>query len=165
MVKFLPVAICAVFVSGAFAEEVLIVGNVQSKCQIIMDTEGVYGNSTPDTLSTDAADGGVEPIIRYDVLQANYYKAVIAHPMSFSESPTLIDNTAWTGSTEVSQTSDADMSAYEDLKVTYDNKTEYDLTVAGSTWFSVSSDVAYGFDRAFPSGTYRSVVQADCIAK
>lgn len=158
-------AILAVFACSSFAEETPIVGNVQSKCQIITDTEGVYGNATPDTLSTDAADGGVEPIVRFDVLQANYYKAVIAHPMSFSESPTLIDNTAWTGSTEVGEVSETTMSTYETNKVTYDNKTEYDLTVAGSTWFKISSDVAYGFDRAFPSGIYRSVVQADCIAK
>lgn len=165
MKKLIIGFIAGLITCASYAEEVQIVGQVQSKCQIIADTEGVYGNATPDTLSTDAADGGVEPIVRFDVLQANYYKAVIAHPMSFSESPTLIDNTAWTGSTTVEEVSETTMSGYETGKVTYDNKTEYDLTVAGSTWFAVSSDVAYGFDRAFPSGTYRSIVQADCIAK
>ncbi len=165
MKKLTVVLISGLFACFAYAEEVQIVGQVQSKCQIIADTEGVYGNATPDTLSTDTADGGVEPVVRFDVLQANYYKAVIAHPMSFSESPTLIDNTAWTGNTEVGEVSETTMSSYETNKVTYDNKTEYDLTVAGSTWFNVTSDVAYGFDRAFPSGTYRAIVQADCIAK
>ena len=38
--------------------------HVESKCIITTDTEGVYGNSTASNLSTDAADGGVEPVIR-----------------------------------------------------------------------------------------------------
>ena len=83
------VAILAMFSMSTFAEDVPIVGNVESKCTIVTDTEGVYGNSTPSNLSTDAADGGVEPIIRYDVLQADYYKALISHPTSFSQSPSL----------------------------------------------------------------------------
>ena len=53
----------------------------------------------------------------------------------------------------------------EAAKVTYQNTTEYDLTVAGSTWFKTSSTATNGGDKAFPSGTYRSVVQAECIAK
>ena len=60
-----------------------IVGNVDSKCIIISETPGVYGNPNPYKLTTATTDGGVQPIIRYDVLAADYYKAVIEHPISF----------------------------------------------------------------------------------
>ena len=165
MIKLALTSIAAIFAVSAFAEDVPITGNVESKCIIVTDTDGVYGNSTPSNLSTDAADGGVEPIIRFDVLQADYYKAVISHPITFSQSPALSDTTTWTGSTSVSQTSDANMSGYDTNKITYDNSTEYDLTVAGTTWFKVSSEVDYGYDKAFPAGIYRAVVQAECIAQ
>ena len=157
--------IAGIFACAAYAEDVPIVGNVESKCIIVTDTDGVYGNSTPSNLSTDTADGGVEPVIRFDVLQADYYKAVISHPITFSQSPSLSDTVAWDGSTSVSQTSDANMSGYDTNKVTYNNSTEYDLTVAGTTWFSVSSEADYGYDKAFPAGIYRATVQAECIAK
>lgn len=165
MIKLALTSIAAMFAVSAFAEDVPITGNVESKCIIVTDTDGVYGNATPSNLSTDAADGGVEPVIRFDVLQADYYKAVISHPITFSQSPALSDTTTWTGSTSVSQTSDANMSGYDTNKITYDNSTEYDLTVAGTTWFKVSSEVDYGYDKAFPAGVYRAVVQAECIAQ
>jgi hypothetical protein len=57
------------------------------------------------------------------------------------------------------------MSAYDTNKVTYDATSEFDLTIAGSTWFNVVSTAAYGFNKALPGGTYRAVVQAECIAK
>jgi hypothetical protein len=57
------------------------------------------------------------------------------------------------------------MSAYDAAKVEYDATTEFDLTVAGTTWFKVDSVAEYGYDKAFPAGTYRAVIQADCIAK
>ena len=157
--------IAGIFVCASYAEDVPIVGNVESKCTITTDTEGVYGNSTPSNLSTDTADGGVAPIVRFDVLQADYYKALISHPTSFSQSPSLNDTTTWTGSTAVTQTSDTNMSSYQTNKVTYVNTTEYDLTVAGTTWFSVTSEVDYGYDKAFPGGTYRAIVEAECIAQ
>ena len=165
MIKLALTSIAAIFAVSAFAEDVPITGNVESKCIIVTDTEGVYGNSTPSNLSTDAADGGVEPVIRFDVLQADYYKAVISHPITFSQSPALNDTVTWDGSTSVSQTSDANMSGYDTDKITYDNSTEYDLTVAGTTWFKVSSEADYGYDKAFPAGIYRAVVQAECIAQ
>ena len=165
MKKLIIGFIAGIFVCAAYGEDVPITGNVESKCIIVTDTEGVYGNSTPSNLSTDAADGGVEPVIRFDVLQADYYKAVISHPIAFSQSPTLSDTTTWQGSTSVAQTSDANMSGYDTNKITYDNSTEYDLTVAGTTWFKVSSEVDYGYDKAFPAGIYRAVVQAECIAQ
>ena len=165
MKKLIIGFIAGIYIGAVNAEDVPIVGNVESKCIITIDTDGVYGNSTPSNLSTDTADGGVKPVVRFDVLQADYYKALISHPVSFSQSPSLDDTTTWTGSTSVSQTSESTMSDYDTNKVTYDNTTEYDLTVAGSTWFAVSSEVDYGYDKAFPGGTYRSIVQAECIAQ
>jgi len=165
MFKLVSVLSLSVFVLNAIAEETPITGTVESKCMIVTDIEGIYGNSTPSNLSTDPADGGVEPIIRFDVLQPDYYKAVISHPISFSQSPPLSDVVTWTGSTSVNEVSDTQMSGYDTNKVTYDNSTEYDLTVAGSTWFKVSSEADYGYDRAFPSGIYRSMVTAECIAQ
>lgn len=157
-------AITSSVVGKATAVEVPVVGNVAAKCVIVMDTAGVYGNPTPNELSTDAVDGGVEPIVRFDVLQADYYKAVISTPNAFSSGPTLSDVVNWTGSVSVARVSDPLMSAYDNDKRTYDNVTEIDLTVAGSTWFKASSKAEYGFNKAFPSGTYRAIINADCIA-
>jgi hypothetical protein len=151
-------------VGRASAVEVPVVGNVAAKCVIVMDTAGVYGNPTPNELSTDAVDGGVEPVVRFDVIQADYYKAVISTPNAFSSGPTLSDVVNWTGSVSVARVSDPLMSAYDTNKRTYDNVTEFDLTVAGSTWFKASSKALYGFNKAFPSGTYRAIINADCIA-
>jgi hypothetical protein len=153
------------FSAGVIAEDIPIVGNVESKCVIQTDTTGVYGNPTPSNLSTDTADGGVEPIVRFDVAQADYYKALISYPESFSQSPSLPDTVTWTGSVSVDQVSDTNMSGYDTNKVEYNNTTEYDLTAAGSTWFSVSSEADYGYDKAFPGGTYRAIVTAECIAQ
>jgi hypothetical protein len=159
-----PILILSMCAMPALAE-VNIVGNVSAKCVIQTDTSGVYGNPTADKLSTLAADGGIEPIIRYDVAIADYYEAKITHPNSFSSSPTLTDTVAWTGGTSVSQTSDAGMAAYDTAKVTYDNVTVFDLTVAGSTWFSTASTASYGVSKPFTGGTYTAIVQAECIAK
>ena len=109
--------------------------------------------------------GGVLPIVRYDIVTANAYKAVISHPDSFSSSPTLTDTVSWTGSTTLTNSSDSNMSAFNDNKVTYNNSSEFDLTVAGSAWFSVTSTAEYGYDKAFPAGTYSAMVTAECIAQ
>ena len=147
------------------AEDIPITGTVGSKCVITTDTTGVYGNPAPNELTTDVADGGVAPVVRYAVAIADYYKAKITYPTSFSTSPVLNDTVGWSGSTEVAETSDAGMAGYEAAKVTYDATTEYDLTVAGSTWFKVNSTASYGFDKAFPGGTYTAMVVAECIAQ
>lgn len=163
MKMFLPFV--AVFLtSSAYALDTEIVGNVQSKCVIHTDKSGVYGNPVAETLSTDPADGGVKPIIRYDVSVANYYTAKITHPSAFSSSPSLNDSVTWTGGTSVHEVSDAGMAGYDAAKVEYDSTTEFDLTVAGSTWFTVDSSATYGVGKAFPGGTYRAIVQAECIA-
>jgi len=150
--------------SGAFAEDMEVVGNVQSKCVVTPDTAGVYGNPSPDQLDSDPASGGVDPIVRYDVIQASYYKAKITHPNTFSEAPALSDVVNWTGDTATSQVSDTSMSGYDAAKIEYDNVTEFALTVAGSTWFKTETLAEYGYGKAFPAGVYRAVVTAECIA-
>jgi hypothetical protein len=158
-------ALSTFFVAGfAHAESVPITGNVSSKCSIYTDTSGVYGNPTPDSLSTDPVDGGVFPIVRYDVTIADYYTAKISWPQSFVSSPSLTDALNWDGEVTVSSTSDALMSGYEAAKVEYDNVTEYDLSVAGSTWFQIDSEVTYGFGKSFPGGEYSANITAECIA-
>lgn len=157
-------ALSLVLATSANATNVDITGTVDSKCVVTTDTLGVFGNPTPSTLSTDAVDGGVEPIVRYDVIQADYYKATITTPDQFVESPALDDVVTWTGTVSVSEVSDPAMAAYDTEKRLYNNVTEIDLTVAGSTWFKVSSEADYGFDKALPAGIYRATVQAECIA-
>ena len=149
----------------AMAENVPITGNVQSKCVINTDVAGVYGNPTADKLSTARSDGGIQPVIRYDVSLANAYVAKITTPDSFSSSPSLTDSVAWTGSVAVKEVSDAAMSDYDTNKVEYQTTTEYDLHTAGTTWFEVSSTVEYGYGKAFPSGMYATIVSAECIAQ
>ena len=150
---------------AVYAAEVPIEGTVQSRCVIETHTPGVYGNPNAYTLTTSPTDGGVLPIVRFDVTLADAYKAKITHPTDFSASPPLNDTQTWTGSTEVSSMSDAGMSGYEAAKVEYGSTTEFDLTVAGSTWFKTSSSATNGGDKAFPGGTYRAIVEAECIAK
>jgi len=150
--------------AGAIAEEAIIMGNVESKCVINTDTTGVYGNPIAGKLSTETADGGVEPIIRYDVALGGSYTARIVAPNSFSSSPTLTDTVFWEGSSAVKEVSDSLMADYESNAVTYEYTTEYDLHTAGTTWFSVTSLAEYGYGKAYPAGEYRAVVVAECIA-
>ena len=165
--KKLLFLIPAVLATSAVQANIPINGTVESKCVIQTDTDGVYGNPTADKLSTTAADGGVVPIIRYDIITASAYKAVITTPSSFSSSPTLPDTVDWTSSTTVGQTSDAGTSAFESGKVVYNNShtTEFDLTIAGSVWFNVSSVAEYGYGKAFPAGNYTALITAECIAQ
>ena len=151
--------------SSVAAANVPIYGSVESKCVITTDTAGVYGNPSPSELSTDSTDGGIEPVVRYDILAADHYKAVISYPNSFSSGPALSDTVTWTGDIAVSQTSDASMSAFETDKIEYNNTVEFDLTVAGSVWFEIGSTADYGYDKSFPAGNYTAMVAAECIAK
>ena len=161
--KYLTI-ILATFALPALAN-VDIVGNVEAKCVIQTDKSGVYGNPIASKLSTTPADGGVLPVIRYDVSIADAYTANITHPTSFSSSPSLTDTVAWTGSTSVTQTSVAGMSAYEAAKTVVDNTTIFNLTLAGSTWFSTASSAVYGAAKPFSGGTYTASVVATCIPK
>lgn len=144
---------------------VQITGSVEAKCVIQTTKSGSYGNPIASKLSTTPADGGILPVMRYDVSIADAYTASITHPTSFSSSPSLTDTIAWTGSTSVTQTSVAGMSAYEAAKTVVGNTTNFNLTLAGSTWFSTASSAVYGSAKPLPGGTYTAVVQASCIAK
>jgi hypothetical protein len=141
-------------------------GMVASKCIVTTDTDGVYGNPSATKLSTASSDGGVLPIIRYDIITASAYNAKITTPISFSSSPALGSETVtWTGSTVANQMSDAGMSVFNTNKVVYNNSSEFPLTIAGSVWFDVSSVATYGYNKAFPAGSYSAVVTAECIAQ
>jgi len=142
-----------------------ITGSVAAKCVIQADKAGVYGNPIASKLSTTPSDGGVLPVIRFDVSIADSYTANITHPTSFSSSPNLTDTLAWTGSTSVTKTSVSGMSAYNDAKVVVDSTTIFNLTLAGSTWFSTASSATYGTAKPFVGGVYTALVQASCIAK
>ena len=149
------------------AAEIPIEGTVQSRCLINTDVAGVYGNPNAYTLTTAPADGGVIPVVRYDVSLADAYKARITYPTSFSASPSLSDLVTWTGSVSVSAVSSVSMADYDTNKVEYNQTTDYDLTATGTTWFQITSTATYGGggNKAFPGGTYRSVVVAECIAQ
>jgi hypothetical protein len=152
--------------SSAYALDVPITGNVQSRCIISTDTAGVYGNPNAYTLTTAPADGGQLAVIRYDVTLADAYYAEITAPTSFSSSPSLPDTVTWTGDTEVQAVSDAtNMGDYETNKIEYSNTDKYDLTATGSTWFKTSSTATMGGNKAFPGGSYTAIVEAVCIAQ
>ena len=154
-------SICAL---PAFAT-VDITGSVAAKCVIQADKSGVYGNPIASKLSTTPADGGILPVIRFDVSIADSYTANITHPTSFSSSPNLTDTLTWTGSTTVTKTSVSGMSAYNGAKVVVGSTTKFNLTLAGSTWFSTASSATYGASKPFAGGVYTALVQASCIAK
>ena len=162
----IAVSMCAIPFMHASSAETPITGNVQSRCVITTDTPGVYGNPNAYTLTTSASDGGVQPIIRFDVTLADAYLAQITTPTSFSSSPSISETVTWTGSTEVSAVSDAtNMGDYETNKVTFGQTTQYDLTATGSTWFKSSSSATLGGNKAFPGGSYSANVTALCVAQ
>lgn len=164
MIKSILLAMALAISFGATAAEVPIRGMVSSKCVINTDTVGIYGNPTPGTLSTAVVDGGAPAVIRYDVVQAGYYKATVTVPNTFTSSPSLTDVVNWTGAVTVSRVTDPAMSAYDTNKRVYNNVTEIDLSVPGTVWFSATSKAEYGFDKSFPAGEYRALVLAECIA-
>jgi len=156
----------SLFTLSAQAVDVPISGTVQSRCVITTDTPGTYGNPNAYTLTTSSSDGGVQPIVRYDVTLADAYYAQITTPTSFDTSPSLTDTVTWTGSTEVSSVSDAtNMASYETNKTTFGQTTQFDLTATGSTWFKSTSVATNGGNKAFPGGNYSSTVESVCIAK
>ena len=158
-------AIALLVAQTALAEEITITGRVESKCVITSEIPGIYGNPTANKLSTAAADGGVQPIIRYDVSLADAYNAQITLPTTFSSSPSLSDTVDFSGEVLVKEVSNPEMASYETSKAMFGDTTQYDMKLEGSTWFEVSSLAEYGYGKAFPGGEYRAVVQAECIAK
>jgi len=145
-----------------------IIGSVESRCTVDTDTPGTYGNPNAYTLTTLPASSGQVPIVRFDVSLANAYYAQISYPTSFSSSPSLSDSVTWTGVVTAVQTSTSDMSGYQAASTTPTaSMRQYSLTVAGTTWFSATSVATYGGgqNKAFPGGSYSSVIVAECIAQ
>ena len=142
-------------------------GNVESRCTVNTDTVGYYGNPNAYTLTTLPASDGQVPVIRVDTSLANAYKAQISYPTSFSSSPSLSDTVAWTGAVATGQIGVSGMSAYQAASTTTGAKRIYGLTLAGTTWFTVASTATYGGggNKAFPGGSYKAVVLAECIAQ
>ena len=163
MKKLLATAVASLAATGALAQTE-INGTVDSKCIVITETTGVFGNPSPNMLTTDPQNGGVEPIIRYDVALGDAYTAKITAPNSFSTSPSLSDVVSWTGDVEVNEVSDTAMADYETNKVQYEYTTEFDMHTAGTTWFKITSKAEYGYGKVYPQGTYRAIVMAECIA-
>ena len=161
----LPAAVLAATAGSTLAADSPIYGSVESKCTIYTDVAGVYAQPTPDELTTVPADGGVMPKIRYDVAQADYYTAKISWPDQFTTAPSLSDTVTWDGEVEVAEVTDTLMAAYDTDKLEYNNVTEFDLTVAGTVWFKVTSTANYGYGKAFPAGQYQANVAAECIAQ
>ena len=162
--KKLAVTTLTILALPALAEEAVITGTIESKCVINTDVNGVYGNPVAGTLSALPADGGVLPIIRYDIALGNAYTARITAPSSFSTAPSLNDVVDWSADVEVNEVSDTAMSDYETNKVEYDYTTEVNMHTAGTTWFKVTSKAEYGYGKPYPAGTYRAIVMAECIA-
>ena len=162
--KKLAVTTLTILALPALAEEAVITGTIESKCVINTDVNGVYGNPVAGTLSTLPADGGVLPIIRYDIALGNAYTARITAPSSFSTAPSLNDVVDWSADVEVNEVSDTNMSDYETNTVEYDYTTEFNMHTAGTTWFKVTSKAEYGYGKPYPAGTYRAIVMAECIA-
>lgn len=166
MLKYILITAMGLCAFSAYAKDIPITGSVQSRCVITTDTPGVYGNPNSYTLTTTAADGGVQPVVRFDVTLANAYYAQITTPTSFDTSPSLSETVTWSGSTSVSAVSDStNMGSYETNKITFGQTTQYDLTATGSTWFTSTSSAVNGGSKAFPGGTYTASVTALCVAQ
>ena len=167
MKKLLITLILIFGATPILAENIDVTGTVQSRCTINTDTAGYYGNPNAYTLTTLPASAGQEPIVRFDVTLANAYFAQVSYPTAFTESPSLPDTVAWTGAVTVVQTSTSDMSGYQAASTTSGSMRQYALTIAGTTWFKSTSVVTYGGgqNKAFPSGSYKAVVLAQCIAQ
>jgi hypothetical protein len=165
----LALAGCSLLMPKKVEANTNINGNVESRCTVNTDTVGYYGNPNAYTLTTLPASAGQVPIVRVDSSLANAYKAQISYPTSFSSSPSLSDTVVWTGEVTVAQTSSTDMSGYQAASTTADGGAMriYPLTIAGTTWFSVSSQATYGGgqQKAFPGGSYTAVVVAECVAQ
>ncbi|MDA8560862.1 hypothetical protein N9L33_03565 [Nitrospinae bacterium] len=160
---------CTLWKFGGVEANTNINGNVESRCTVNTATAGYYGNPNAYTLTTLPASDGQVPVIRVDTSLANAYKAQISYPTSFSSSPSLGDSVTWTGTVAYASGSVSDMSGYQAASTTADGGAMriYNLTVAGATWFNVTSVATYGggANKAFPSGSYSAVVVAECIAQ
>ena len=136
-------------------------GTVESRCSVATTVPGKYGNPNAYTLTTLPASNGQVPVVRFDSSLANAYYAQVTYPTSFSSSPSLSDNVTWTG--EV--TGESGMSGYQAASTTTGAMRSYPLSVAGAVWIQSTSVAVYGGNRAFPGGSYKAVVLAECVAQ
>lgn len=165
MIKKITPLIFLLSTSYAWAVNSPITGTVQASCSIVTTTPGQYGVPNIWKLSTAAADGGQDAVIKTTIGTADKYKITITHPNSFSSSPSLSDTLTWTGSSVYTSGSASGMSAYETGKTVVGNTTTFDMTLAGTTFFTVASSAQYGYNRAFPSGSFTATIVASCVAK
>ena len=140
-------------------------GTVESRCNIAVTEPCKYGNPNAYTLTTLPSSGGQVPSIRFDTTLANAYYAQVSYPTSFTVSPSLSDNVTWTGAVSVKATGESGMSGYQTASTESGSMRQYDLTVVGAVWLQSTSVATYGGNRAFPGGTYKSVVLAQCVAQ
>lgn len=165
MIKKVTPLIFLLSTTCAWAVNSPITGTVQASCSIVTTTPGKYGVPNIWRLSTTPSEGGQPAVIKTTIGTADKYKITITHPNSFSSSPSLSDTLAWTGSSVYTSGSASGMSAYETGKTVVGNTTTFDMTLAGTTFFTVASSAQYGYNRAFPSGSYTANIVASCVAK
>lgn len=158
---------CALFMPKEAAANTNITGNVESRCEVVTDIEGYYGNPSAFLLTTLPASNGQVPQIRITNTLANAYKAIVSYPTSFSSSPSLSNSVAWTGAVAIASASSSDMSGYQAASTVTNNGAmrTYNLTHAGTIYVTVTSTATYGGNKAFPGGQYVAVAEASCVAQ
>ena len=109
-------ALCAFSVYANAAIDVPIEGNIESKCVITTDTPGVFGNPTPDALSTLPTDGGVMPIIA-TISSKQITTRHRSHGKISSLHLCTQRRVNWDGEVEVSEVSDSTMDFETDGRV------------------------------------------------
>lgn len=158
---------CALLMPKKAAANTNITGQVESRCEVVTDIPGYYGNPSAFLLTTLPASNGQVPQIRITNTLANAYKAIVSYPTSFSSSPSLSNSVAWTGAVAIASASSSDMSGYQAASTVTNNGAmrTYNLTHAGTIYVTVTSTATYGGNKAFPGGQYVAVAEASCVAQ
>lgn len=158
---------CALLMPKEASANTNITGTVESRCEVVTDIPGYYGNPNAYTLTTLPASNGQVPQIRITNSLANAYKAIVSFPTSFSSSPSLSNTVSFTGAVAIASASSSDMSGYQAASTVTNNGAmrTYSLTHAGTIYVTVSSEATYGGNKAFPGGQYVAVAEASCVAQ
>ena len=157
---------CSLFTSKVQANT-NITGTVESRCEVVTDIKGYYGNPSAFLLTTLPASNGQVPQIRITNTLANAYKALVSYPTSFSSSPSLSNSVTFTGAVAIASASSSDMSGYQAASTVTNNGAmrTYNLTHAGTIYVTVASSATHGGNKAYPGGQYVAVAEASCIAQ
>ena len=157
---------CSLFTSKVQANT-NITGTVESRCEVVTDISGYYGNPSAFLLTTLPASNGQVPQIRITNTLANAYKALVSYPTSFSSSPSLSNSVTFTGAVAIASASSSDMSGYQAASTVTNNGAmrTYNLTHAGTIYVTVASSATHGGNKAYPGGQYVAVAEASCIAQ